>query len=558
LVRVVFPVSVLLAACASVPPAQGPRGGTGTPLPAPGLASGTLDAWHVLGDVPARALRLWAGTPSLVAAGLAVENDWIGGFVEVPLDECVLVYARGAISVTDVDVAVYSDDGAILAADEERDAHPTVVLCPPHPLRVYVAGHLAEGEGFVAVGADLVAKERATMVAQGLAVHGSLEQGSVPSDVGPDLDDAVRRRHLELGGQWEEMRRLALTVDARVPAYVTLAIDAGHCVDAFVVPGDDIGPLDAEIADSDGRTLSRSRDGSGARGLIVCSSVAMTGSLAVRPHIGRGVAAIVLARADADVYRDISGRPEVAWFAPRRSLQAAKVLHEAALANAGYGAPVAVHAGLLTLASRSLIPIEDQASDGACLRVDVTGGEPLALVDARLWADGGALLASDEAPSSALLFACARGIGRLELEARGRPGPFSMTVRPERWRDPAFEHAPLAASRMLARAVLGPERVLLGNERSVRIVLLDAANVFSWNETIPADRCVRVSVGVEGEGAGVEIRAFDETNVEVDRGEGPEAVMVRACASGAAGRPLHFEMRASAGNLRAVVGERLD
>lgn len=549
---------MLLAACASVPPAQGPRGAAGTPLPAPGVGSGTLDAWRVLGDVPDRALRLGAGKPSLVASGLAVENDWIGGFVEVPLDECVLAYARAAISVTDVDVAVYSDDGAILAADEERDAHPTVVLCAPHPLRVYVAGHVAEGEGFVAVGADLVAKDRATMVAQGLAVHGSLEQASLPPDVGPGLDDAVQMRHLELGGQWEEVRRFALTLDARVPAYVTITIDAGHCVDAFVVPGDDIGPLDAEIADADGRTLSRSRDGSGPRGLIVCSPVAMTGSLAVRPHIGRGVAAIVLARADAEVYRDISERPEVAWFAPRRSLQAAKVLHEAALASAGYVAPVAVHAGLLALATRSLIPIDDQASDGACLRVDVTGGDPLALVDARLWSDGGALLASDEAPSSVLLFACARGMGRLELEARGRPGPFSLSVRPERWRDAAFEHAPLAASRMLARAVLGPERVLQGNERSVRVVSLDAVNMVSWNETIPPDRCVRVSVGVEGEGEGVEIRVFDQTNVEVDRGEGPEAVMVRACASGAVGRQVRFEMRASAGNLKAVVGERLD
>ncbi len=553
-----LPVSILLASCASATPARGPRGATEGPLPAPLVGSGAIDAWHVLGDVPARALRLGAGAPSLVAAGLAVENDWIGGFVEAPLDECVLAYARAATTVTDVDVAVYSDDGAILATDEARDAHPTVVLCPPHPPRVYVAGHVAEGEGFVAVGADLVEKERAVMVAQGLAVHGSLEEDSLPPDVGPGLDDAVRRHYLELGGQWEEVRRFALTVDARVPAYVTVAIEAGRCVDAFVVPGDDIGPLDAEIADQDGRTLSRSRDGTGSRGLIVCSSIAITGSLAVRPHVGRGVAAVVLGRADAEIYRDISGRPEVAWFDPRRSLQAAKMLHEAALANAGYGAPVAVDSGSLSLATRSLIALHDRASDGACLRVDVIGGEPLSLVDARLWSDGGALQASDEGPSSVLLFACMRGIARLELEARGRAGPFSLTVRPERWRDAAFEHAPLAASRMLARAVVGPERVLLGNERSVRVVSLDAANVVSWNETIPAARCARVSVGVQGEGAGVEIRVFDEANVEVDRAEGPEAVMVHACSSGGVSRQVHFEMRASAGNLKAVVGERLD
>jgi hypothetical protein len=487
-----------------------------------------------------------------------VENDWIGGFVEVPLDDCVLAYARGGPTVTDVDVAIYSDDGAILALDEERDAHPTVVLCAPHPQRVYVAGHVAEGEGLVAVGAHLIAQERAAVVAHGLGVHGTLEQRSLPADLGPGLDDAIRRHQIELGGQWEEVRRLALTVDARLPAYLTIAIEANHCVDAFVVPGEDMGPLDAEVVDPNGRTLARSRDGSGPRGLIVCSPVAMTGSLAIRPHVGRGVAAIVLARADAEIYRDIAARPEVAWSGPRSSVQAAKSVHEAALANGGYAGPLATVSGTLTPAARALIPLAVRAPEAACLRIDVTAGEPLALVEARLWSDAGALLASDEASSSALLFGCGGGTTRLELEARGRPGPFSVTVRPERWKDSAFDGVPLAASRMLARAALGPERLLPGKERSVRVVLLDAASRVSWSELVPADRCVRVSVGVQGEGAGVDLRVFDEANVELDRAEGPDAAQVRACASAGVGRLVLFQMRASAGNLKAVVGERLD
>jgi hypothetical protein len=558
-VKVALSFAVLLAACASAPRGQPPRVGTESSLSAPRVRPGELDGWPVLGDVPGRALRLGAGAPTLVGAGLAVENDWIGGFVEVPLDDCVLAYARGGPTVNDVDVAIYSDDGAILAVDEERDAHPTVVLCPPHPQRIYVAGHVAEGEGLVAVGAHLISQERAAGVSQGLGVHGTLEQRSMPADLGPGLDDAIRRHHIELGGQWEEVRRLALTVDARVPAYLTVAIEANHCVDAFVLPGEDIGPLDAEVVDSDGRTLARSRDGSGPRGLIVCSPVARTGSLVIRPHIGRGVAAIVLARADAETYRDIAARPEVAWSGPRLSVQGARSVHETALANGGYAGPLATVSGTLTLAARAIIPVAVRAPDGACLRIDITAGEPLALVEARLWSDAGALLASDEAPSSALLFGCGGGgRARLELEARGRPGPFSVTVRPERWKDTAFDGVPLAASRMLARAALGPERVLQGKERSVRVVLLDAANRVSWGELVPADRCARVSVGVQGEGAGVDLRVFDEANVELDRAEGPDAAQVRACASAGVGRLVHFEMRASAGNLKAVVGERLD
>jgi hypothetical protein len=559
LVKAVLLLSVLLTACASGSRPTPKIAGAEMPVSAPHVSPGNLDASHVLGDLPARAQRLGAGALSLAGSGLAAENDWLGGFVDVPSDDCLLAYARGGPSVTDVDVVVYSDDGAVLAVDEGRDVHPTVVMCPPHPSRVYVAGHVAEGEGPVAVGAQLVPLARAASVAQSLGAHGALEQGSVLADVGPGLDDAIRRHYLELGGKWEEARRLALTVDARVPAYVAITIDANRCVDTFMVPGEEIGSLDAEVLDSDGRTLARSRDGSGPSGIIVCSPVGLTGTLAIRPHVGRGVAAIVFARADSDVYRDISARPEVAWVGPRRSLQAAKKVLEAALSNAGYVAPVATASGVLIPAARTMLPVDlKAATGGACLRIDVTGGEPLSLVQAHLWSDGGSLLASEQTSSSALLFGCAGGLGRLELEASGSAGPFSVTVRPERWKDAAFEALPLAASRMLARAAYGPERVTRDKERYVRVVPLDAANGVSWSEIVPAGRCANLAVGVQGEGAGLEVRAFDGADVELDRAEGPDAVMVRACAPSGAGRLVRFEMRASAGSVKAVVGERLD
>jgi hypothetical protein len=522
------------------------------------VIAGDLDAWHLLGDVPERAQRLGAGAPSLVGSGLGVAGDWVGGFVDVPLDECLLGYARAGSSIADVDVAVYSEDGAVLAEDEGRDVHPTVVLCAPHPARVYVAAHVAEGGGLVAVGANRVPKERAVIIARAMGARGLVAPGSRPADVGPGLEDAVRRHHLELGGTWEEVRRLGLNVDSRVPAYAAIAVDADHCVDALVVPGEDVGSLDAEVLDADGRAIARSRDGSGPRGIIVCSTIATTGTLVVRPHAGRGLTAIVLARADADIYRDISARPEVAWVTPRDSLQTAKSSLAAALSSAGYPSPVTTSSGVLTLAARVVVPVDLRAPEGACERVDVIAGEPLALVDVRLWSDGGKLLASEQAPSSAVLFACGRGPARLELECRGRPGPFALTVRPERWKDAVFQRFPLAASRMLARATSGSKRLLEGAERSTRAVSLDAASVVSWSETVPAGRCARWAAGVQGEGAGLELRAFDEMQVELDRAEGPSAAMVRVCSLAGSGRAVRLEIRASAGHVDAVVGERLD
>jgi hypothetical protein len=153
------------------------------------------------------------------------------------------------------------------------------------------------------------------------------------------------------------------------------------------------------------------------------------------------------------------------------------------------------------------------------------------------------------------LFACARTGARLELEARGRPGPFAVTVRPERWKDAAFEAHPLAASRMLARAAMGPDTLLDGKEVTTRELVLDGDRVTSWSENIAAGKCLRATVGAEGDGAGIEVRAFEGTD-EIDRSEAADAASVKACATAESPRAVRFEVRASAGHMAAVLGER--
>jgi hypothetical protein len=68
---------------------------------------------------------------------------------------------------------------------------------------------------------------------------------------------------------------------------------------------------------------------------------------------------------------------------------------------------------------------------------------------------------------------------------------------------------------------------------------------------------VRVAIGVQGEGLGVELRAIDgSAGEEIDRSEAAHAASVRACAPADAARTVRFEARASAGKLDAVIGAR--
>src|SRR6185295_13632517 len=114
------------------------------------------------------------------------------------------------------------------------------------------------------------------------------------------------------------------------------------------------------------------------------------------------------------------------------------------------------------------------------------------------WDDAGALLASGDGIDGATLFACGKGKARIDLSARGRPGPYSLLVRPERWRDAAFTAHPLAASRMLSRAASGAGALHEGNPSSVRHAVLDAGHQYVQSTTIPAAQCLRVAAGVEG------------------------------------------------------------
>jgi hypothetical protein len=68
---------------------------------------------------------------------------------------------------------------------------------------------------------------------------------------------------------------------------------------------------------------------------------------------------------------------------------------------------------------------------------------------------------------------------------------------------------------------------------------------------------MRVTIGTQGEGLGVELRAIDGADgEEIDRSEAAHAASVRACATADAARTVRFEARASAGHLEAVIGER--
>lgn len=549
--------ALLLAAAAlgcgpKAPAARAPV--VATPLGAPRVALGALQAAPLLGDLPARASRLGAGPLAIVASGPMSEGERLGAFVEIPADQCLLAYGRASSSLEDIDLAAFAEEGNPVAVDEGPDPKPTLLLCPPHPARVYVAAHAASGEGLCVVGAQLVPKDHAVEVGRAAGARG--QNGTAPRtpEAWPGLDEQVRVHRTAIGGSWEEQRRVAIAADTRAVSAVAFNVDEGGCSDALVVPDDDVAVVDVDVLDAEGRLIARAKDGGPARSVTVCSPTAVNGSLQVRPHVGRGLVAVVVARTKAGAARDLLTRPEVAWVAPSQPLEATRAARNAALAKAGYAAASSSQNGQLQLGRRATVPVELTGAAG-CTRIDIVAGAPLALVEAAVWDDAGALLATAEGTGDATLFACGKGKARVDLGARGRPGPYAVLTRAERWKDPAFATHALAASRMLSRAAIGPLGLHEGTG-AVKHAVLDASHQYVQSATIASGQCLRVSIGVEGEGTGIEARLFDTVSGdELDRSHGQTAASVRACAASAP-RNVRLEAKATAGKLDAVIGDR--
>lgn len=525
-------------------------------LAAPKVVPGELDAKRLLGDLPTRAQRLGAGPVALVAHGEMNEGERLGAFVELPRDACLLAYARGSSSVEDVDVAAFSDEGNPVAVDEGPDPKPTLLICPPHPDRVYLAVHAASGDGLVALAAQLVPKDKGAELARGVGARGALGGAPKRAERWPGLDDLVRARRGALGGTWEEVRRVAIAADARAPAYAPFPIEADQCTDAVVVPDDDVAMIDVELLDDAGRSLARARENGPIRGVTVCSQLGVQASLSIRPHVGRGLVAVVVSRARGEVQKDLA-TAEVAWLGTPLAPDKARAARDAALEKAGYGPATRVQAGALQMGRRTTVPLE-APNGAACQRVDVVAGAPLALFEARVVDDAGGLLASATSADAAALFACGKAKTRVDLEVRGRPGPFALTARKEPWTDAAFAAKPIASSRMLARIAQGPLAALEGSAAGVRQIALDSAKIATLDESVPGGKCTRWGVGVEGEGSGLEVRVFDAgSGEELDRAHGFSAAAVRACAPSGSPRAVKVELRATAGRLDAVVGARV-
>ncbi len=508
------------------------------------------DAEALLVADAARAREAGAGPLQVASSAYLSEGDRTGSFIAVPEDACALVTARGSASVVDVDLFAYEDDGATFGVDESGDAHPAVLICPPHPKRLFVSARVVSGGGLVGVGVQSLPMSVKAAIEQVAGTQGRSGGETGRLESWPGLEAKLLEHRAALGGSWEDVRRAALPVTPRAATRMTVPVEADRCLDVFVSPGDEVGSLEVVAEDSTGRIVARGRDRGRDRALVLCSSMPVELSIAVRPRASTGMVALVASRSRVGATAIIEPAARAEYVTETRELSETRADLEKRLVNKGYGVAKPLTSARATLGARSPFFVDLPAG---CARIDVIAGKPLADVGAALWDDKGFLLTEGRGGAGVTLFSCGPGGPvRIDVEAFSRPGPYALELRKDKLAPPVLVAHPRAASRLLAVLDAGGERVSAAAAEGAVLMSLDANVRSSVPFDIPAKTCVDVIAVLDRVGTGIDMRVADVSTGENTVSRGQFVVTDRRCAGDVAAKGI-AEFRLSSGKADALV-----
>ncbi|MBK9266685.1 MAG: hypothetical protein IPM54_43720 [Polyangiaceae bacterium] len=540
----VFVALVCTSCGAAVKPARSPKETKIKILPE------HADAEALLVTDAARAREAGAGPLEVVSSTYLSEGDRTGAFISIPDESCALVIARGSASVVDVDLFAYEDDGATFGVDESSDARPAVLICPPHPRRLFVSARVVSGGGLVGIGVQALPPAATSAVEKVAGTRGRSGGETGRLEAWPGLEAKLLAHRAWLGGAWEDVRRAALPVAPRAATRMTVPLEPDRCLDVFVSPGEEVGSLEVVAEDAAGRIVARGRDRGRDRALVLCSASSAEISIAVRPRASTGVVAVVASRSRLGAAGFIEPCARAEYVTEPRELSEARADLDKRLVDKGYGAAKLVTTAAAKLGSRTPIAVDLPAG---CSRLDVIAGKPLADVGAALWDERGVLLAEGRGGAGVTLFACgAGGPARIDVEAYSRPGPYAIELRKDKLAPPLLVAHPWAASRLLAVLDAGGVRASAASAAGSVHLSLDASSRATLPIDVPAKACVEVVAALDRVGAGLDMRLADASTGENTVTRGRFVVADRRCASDVPAKAI-AEFRLSAGKADALV-----
>ncbi len=528
-----------------------------TPTESPRITEGRPDAAAWMGSDATRARTAGASELKIAVVEAAGAGDRVGRMITLPPDSCTLLMARGTETVEDLDLFAYADEGAALGVDETTDPRATVMLCPPLPRRTYAVARVAAGHGLVALGVMTVPVSAAAGVGTVLGARGRPDETIGALAAWRGLDEIVASHRQALGGTWDERRRVAIAVDPRAPTLLTAAVEADTCLHALVLPDPGVSHLDVAVLDAEGRTVGRASARSRERTLVVCSETQTPVTLEVRPHSGKGLAAVVLSRAHRAVQTELDQRAFQFDASPPGDLATSLRALQARLDAGGEPPGKVVARGTATPGRRATHVV---THPGGCSRLDVVAARPLLGMDAWAWTDEQRLLARGSGRATAAIFVCRkRGALQVDVQAAHGTGEYAVELRNEAQVAAALVDHPLAASRLVEKLLSSGLVRGLRQLGAPTLVSLETTRREVMPVTVAVGRCMDVTLALGAGSSGAEVRIVDASSgEELARGSGAHTAGARVCAL-ATGATVNAsaEFRVAAGKSDALVATRL-
>lgn len=250
----------------------------------------------LLDPTASRAQAAGAGPLQVVATGVRGAGETLTGLAAVPEHRCALIYARSGPSVPDLDLHAFSDDGTQYGSDEGPDAHPTVLVCAEDTtVRLFLSAKVAQGTGLVAMGLHDVPSIAKTRVSAAVVTGEQASKIALDDRGWPTLDDDIADHLRALGGEWRDLRRVALPVDARISTRFDAKLEHGQCLSALAFPDDPFLALDLQVSSAEGRVLARGAEFGAQRRAVLCNDgPPILLGFQVRPQTGQGYAVVAL------------------------------------------------------------------------------------------------------------------------------------------------------------------------------------------------------------------------------------------------------------------------
>jgi hypothetical protein len=484
----------------------------------------------------------------IVAVEAGVAGDRVATLVDLPEASCGVFIARATDTVEDLDLMVYGEDGAELGMDEGADKTPAVLVCPPHPARVYAAARIAAGHGLVALGVERLPPADAELAANTYHAHQRAGEGDARLANWPGLPERIAEHRQRLGGKWTDVRRVAVPLDARIPTRVSANVEERRCLHALVVASDELSHIELSAVDQNGHILGRAASLGRDRSLVLCSALSTPVSFELRPQGGRGVAVLVLSQSDAASFADFDDASRIDRYT-NGNLDDARQKNAKRLQGLGYPKAKVLKTGTL---QPGRLDSAAFALPKGCARLDILAAAPVRDVSARLWSADDSLIAESDARAAPVLFACgAGGPVRLDTESLARPGEYSVELRIEPEPAQVLQTSPLAASRLLGHML--EHGLIRSGTQAGKITLhhLTPEHLETEQLLVPFGRCVDFTLALGLGSTGAEVRLVDDqSGEELALSRGTSATSARICAVDArAGGTIHAraELRVDAG-----------